>query len=145
MENIENTWSLRVVDWDGDDTLPTSQQVLSFTHGLWTPAEPGAEPEIQDLAVVLEASAAMPRFIALCTGQKRQGKLVLEMVEQRGAEEGLRLRYEVFDARVTAVRPGGTQGKNRPLYELSMEFKQLVVHASELSWKSEAQIDGYED
>ena len=143
--DVQNTWVLRVPKWENQlpdgAVIPKEHPILSFSHGLWTPSAPGAEPEIQDLSLVLRAGPALPAFMSACMRRETLGRVVLEVSENVGREPGLKMVYELINARVASIRPGGNASSNeRPLYELAFCFDELKVSVEELTWNAEASI-----
>lgn len=143
--SVQNTWVLRVPKWENESpdgaVIPEEHPILSFSHGMWTPSAPQSEPEIQDLSLVLRAGPALPAFMSACVNRRTLGRVVLELREDRGREPGLEIVYELINARVASIRPGGNASSNeRPLYELALCFDEMKVKVEELSWSAQASI-----
>lgn len=148
-DEIKKTWTMRIQGLDrylrSGDNVRDKCDILSFNHGIYAEPPMQGSPRrvhLYDLTVVRETDAATPILMRLChTGDTLQSVSV-ELRAEKDGKEIYRLVYELLNARISRVNPGGSvHGSDyRPIEDVGISFEKLRVHTREGEQQGSAEL-----
>lgn len=148
-DEIKKTWTMRIQGLDrfvrSGDNVRDKCDIMSFSHGIYAdPPMPGAPRRVQvyDLSVVRETDAATPILMRLCqTGDTLQS-VIVEMRAEKDGKEVYRLVYELLNAKISRLHPGGSvHGQDfRPIEDVGISFEKIRVHVKEGEQQGSAEL-----
>lgn len=134
-DEITKQWRMRVPGLRNHalpgDSVPETMEILSLSHGIhFDPGYAGSSPQVhvQDLNLYRYSDAATPVFMKLCATADPMPQVFFDLVTQKGGVEIARMEYELVNARVSSLSPGGSGGGPDGLSEgLTLRFEKLKL------------------
>jgi len=114
------------------DNVPGEFEIHSVSHGLhYDPGYGGSPPRahVQEMALTRGVDAATPVFLKLCATADPIPLVKLELLAHKDGVEISRIEYELIDARVTSIHPGGSAygGDSFMSESLMLRFEKLKM------------------
>ncbi|MBX3474906.1 MAG: type VI secretion system tube protein Hcp [Planctomycetes bacterium] len=127
------------------DNVPTEWDIWSVSHGLhYDPGYGGqaARTHVQDMALSRNVDAATPVLLKLCATADPLPLVKLELVAIKDGTEIQRIEYELIDARVSSVHPGGSAygGDQAMMESLMLRFEKMKMRVTQGGHKGHVDV-----
>lgn len=148
-DEIKKRWTLRAGGLDRyvkpGDNVRDKCDLLSFSHGIYADPTVAGSPrrvQIYDVSVMRETDAATPVFMRLCQTGETLHQVLIEMIAEKDGKEIYRLSYELLNAKVSRVNPGGSvHGPDyRPVEDVAFSFEKLRIRVTEGEQNGSAEL-----
>ncbi|MCA8910953.1 MAG: type VI secretion system tube protein Hcp [Planctomycetes bacterium] len=138
-DDIKQSWTIRFNSLGrflkSGDNVSDKCDILSFSHGM--AAEPPAagaprRVHLYDVSVMRYSDAATPVLMRLCQTGDSLNSVVIEMKAEKDGKEIYRMAFEILNARVSRINPGGSAGgmDYKPVEDVGFTFEKLRVHVT---------------
>ncbi|MCA8918743.1 MAG: type VI secretion system tube protein Hcp [Planctomycetes bacterium] len=138
-DEIKQSWSVRFNSLarflKAGDSVSDKCDILSFSHGMSAEAQVAGSPRrvhMYDVSVVRYCDAATPVLMRLCQTGESLPSVVIEMRAEKDGKELYRMAFEILNARVSRINPGGSSGSMdyRPIEDIGFTFEKLRVNVT---------------
>lgn len=135
-DDIKQTWTLRFNSLGrflkSGDNVGDKCEIMSFSHGMASDPQVAGSPRrvhMYDVSVVRYCDAATPVLMRLCQTGESLNSVVIEMRAEKDGKELYRMAFEILNARVSRINPGGSSGSMdyRPIEDIGFTFEKLRV------------------
>ncbi|MBZ0136413.1 MAG: type VI secretion system tube protein Hcp [Planctomycetes bacterium] len=148
-DEVKKSWIMRIQGLDrfarSGDNVRDKCDIMSFSHGIYADPPMSGSPrrvQLYDVSIVRETDAATPLLMRLCqTGDTLQ-QVTVEMRAEKDGKEIYRLVYELLNARISRLHPGGgIHGPDyRPVEDIGLSFEKLRIHVKEGEQQGSAEL-----
>lgn len=150
-DEYKKTWTMRIVDFDRHlrptDAHPGKFELQSFHVALYADQPMAGQPRnvhMSDAGISRESDAATPILMRLCHSGEVLPKVLIEMITEKDGVEVTRMTFELINATIATVSPGGSphgMGPGVGMQEsISMRYEKLKSSVIEGERKGGAEL-----
>ncbi len=134
-DEITKQWRMRIPGLRNHalpgDSVPETTEFMSLSHGVhFDPGYAGGNSQVhvQDVNLFRYSDAATPVFMKLCATADPMPQVFLDLVTLKDGVEISRMEYELVNARVSSVAPGGSNSGPDGMSEgLTLRFEKMKL------------------
>ncbi len=133
-KKVKSVWTMEIVGFKtfakGGTNLPDTAKILSYSHSIGADYQTKDKKTLGEISIVKQFDAVTPYFCKAALESKVFSKVILNL-----KNGNILITYELSDAVITLVRPGGSADSysdSVPLEEDCFSFKKtrLLFHYS---------------
>ena len=150
-DEFKNIWTLKVTGLDRflqpGDSIAQTFELLSFSHGIQEEPPTAGQPRrvsLYEFSAVRYCDPASPYFMRLCQTGDQLPQVVASMRSENDGKIVFLMRFELQNARVTGVRPGGSSGSgmdSRPVEEVCFRCEKMKVYVEQAEQRGSATLN----